>query len=79
MRLSVSHVTRFSPNASHAGKTWRRSTFGEIGLPEPVEKTNASGLISLLRGRHSATNWSAASDNGIRRTPACVFGVSNRP
>jgi len=35
----------------HSEQSVNNSLLGEIGLPEPVEKTKASGLISLLRAR----------------------------
>jgi hypothetical protein len=53
--------------------------FGEMGLPDHVEKTNAPDVVSFGRTFHFAINCIAVSDNGICRTAASVFGVLNAP
>jgi hypothetical protein len=68
------------PSASHAGTIQRRTTlFGEIGLPDHVENISASGSRRLTCSRQSPISFIAASERGICRTPAAVFGVPNLP
>src|SRR5438093_825802 len=80
VRRKVSHVARRCFNASHAGKTQRRRTlFGEIGLPDQVAKSRASGSTLFACPFQSWMSSQAVSDNGIRRDPASVFGDPNLP
>jgi hypothetical protein len=51
--------------------------FGEIGWPDYVENISDSGSVRFTRARQSTTSFTAASDSGICRTPAAVFGVLN--
>ena len=53
VRLNVSHVARGRSAASQAGQTHRRKTlFGEIGLPDTVEKISSwAAGVSLHRPR----------------------------
>jgi hypothetical protein len=53
--------------------------FGEMGFPDQVENTSASGSVFFARSFHSVTNLTVACDNGTRRSPALVFGVPNAP
>lgn len=72
MRRKVSHGARRNFRASHAGKTQRRNTlFGEIDLPDRVEKTSASAATRSARTNFQvARSESALSANGIWRKPA---------
>ena len=56
VRRKVSHVVRASPSFSAAGNTADLSTlFGEMGLPDHVEKTRSSGPVRFERARHAST------------------------
>ena len=70
MRRNVNHVARRSVSASHAGKTHRRKTlFGEIGFPDHVAKSSASGSTSFACRFHSDTSSHAVSDSGSVAIP----------
>ena len=66
VRLNVNHVTRGRSAASHAGQTHRVKTlFGEIGLPDTVEKISSWAAVRFVRAFHPASNRSAASGKGM--------------
>ena len=80
VRLNVSHVARGRSAASQAGQTHRRKTlFGEIGLPDTVEKISSWAAVLFVRAFHTSSNRSAGSGKGMVRRLAIVFGSSNTP
>lgn len=59
-----------------AGTIHRRVTLcGEMGLPDQVENTSASGAVRLTRAGHSVSNASVDSASGTRRVADERLGV----
>ena len=80
VRLNVSYVARGRSAAAQAGQTHRRKTsFGEIGLPEKVEKISSWAAVPFVPAFHASSSRSAASGKGRVRRLAADFGLSNTP
>ena len=65
--------------AANNGNDTVYTLYNAYELPDHVENSRDSGPVSRTRPLQSVTSWTAASDSGICRTPAAVFGELKTP